>query len=106
MYAATDSQYLYLRMENASAAGWPSTGTQGEARYKWVIDTVGGDIALSGGSIVNGEFVLMVEDLTNNEVAETLGISKAAASKRYVQALRRLRKVLSNIPGFVNDMQP
>lgn len=66
VYAATDSQYLYLRMENASAAGWPSTGVQGEARYKWVIDTVGGDIALSGGSIVNGEFALMVEDLTNN----------------------------------------
>lgn len=46
------------------------------------------------------------EDLTNKEVAETLGISKAAASKRYVQALRRLRKVLSSIPGFMNDMQP
>jgi RNA polymerase sigma-70 factor (ECF subfamily) len=46
------------------------------------------------------------EELTNNEVAETLGISKAAASKRYVQALRRLRKVLSKIPGFVDDMQP
>jgi RNA polymerase sigma-70 factor (ECF subfamily) len=46
------------------------------------------------------------EELTNNEVAETLGISKATASKRYVQALRRLRKVLSQIPGFVDDMQP
>ena len=46
------------------------------------------------------------EELTNNEVAETLRISKAAASKRYVQALRRLRKVLSKIPDFVDDMQP
>jgi RNA polymerase sigma-70 factor (ECF subfamily) len=46
------------------------------------------------------------EELTNNEVAETLGISKATASKRYVQALRRLRKVLSKIPGFVDDMKP
>ena len=46
------------------------------------------------------------EELTNNEVAETLGISKAAASKRYVQALRRLRKVLVSIPGFVDDVQP
>jgi RNA polymerase sigma-70 factor (ECF subfamily) len=45
------------------------------------------------------------EELTNNEVAETLRISKAAASKRYVQALRRLRKVLSKIPDFVDDMQ-
>jgi RNA polymerase sigma-70 factor (ECF subfamily) len=40
------------------------------------------------------------EDFTNNEVAQTLRISKAAASKRYVTALRRLRKVLSSIPGF------
>ncbi len=46
------------------------------------------------------------EDLTNNEVAQTLEISKAAASKRYVQALRRLRNVLTSIPGFVDDMQP
>lgn len=43
------------------------------------------------------------EELTNNEVAETLGISKAAASKRYVQALRRLHKVLVTMPGFVAD---
>jgi RNA polymerase sigma-70 factor (ECF subfamily) len=45
------------------------------------------------------------EELTNNEVAEALGISKAAASKRYVQALRRLRKTLASIPGFVNGTQ-
>ena len=46
------------------------------------------------------------EELTNNEVAKTLGISKAASSKRYVQALRRLRRVLVSIPGFVDDVRP
>ncbi len=46
------------------------------------------------------------EELTNNEVATTLGISKAAASRRYVQALRRLRKVLATIPGFVENVPP
>lgn len=46
------------------------------------------------------------EDLTNNEVAQMLGISKAAASKRYVTALRRLREVLSSIPGFVSQSHP
>jgi RNA polymerase sigma-70 factor (ECF subfamily) len=46
------------------------------------------------------------EDLTNNEVAHTLGISKAAASKRYVTALRRLRTVLSSIPGFEGQSHP
>lgn len=66
LYYATDSDYLYLRLQTVTAAGWPTTGSQGEARYKWVIDTVGGDIALQGGSIGNGEFLLMVEDLTDN----------------------------------------
>lgn len=64
--------------------------------------------ALNGMEPMDREVLALrhFEDLTNNEVAETLGISKAAASKRYVQALRRLRKVLSNIPGFVDDMLP
>ncbi len=35
-----------------------------------------------------------LEELTNNEVAEILGIDKYAASKRYLRALRRLRSVL------------
>ncbi len=40
------------------------------------------------------------EHLSNNEVAELLGISKAAASKRYVSALKRLKEVLAGLPGF------
>jgi RNA polymerase sigma-70 factor (ECF subfamily) len=39
------------------------------------------------------------EELGNNEVAEILGIQKAAASKRYVRALARLKEVLLSIPG-------
>jgi RNA polymerase sigma-70 factor (ECF subfamily) len=35
------------------------------------------------------------EELGNNEVAQVLGISKDAASKRHVRALRRLRQILS-----------
>ena len=46
------------------------------------------------------------EELSNNEVAEELAISKAAASKRYIQALRRLRSVLASIPGFMEDLGP
>jgi RNA polymerase sigma-70 factor (ECF subfamily) len=42
------------------------------------------------------------EELGNMEVAEILGIQKAAASKRYVRALRRLKEVLQSIPGFSN----
>jgi RNA polymerase sigma-70 factor (ECF subfamily) len=42
------------------------------------------------------------EDLTNGEAAELLGIQAAAASKRYIRALRRLREILAEIPGFLD----
>ena len=34
------------------------------------------------------------EQLSNGETAEVLGIREAAASKRHVRALRRLREIL------------
>ncbi len=37
------------------------------------------------------------EELTNNEVAEVLGLQKAAASNRYVRALQRLKQILSSL---------
>ena len=40
------------------------------------------------------------EELTNGEVAEALGITKNGASSRFVRAMTRLKKDLSNIPGF------
>ena len=43
------------------------------------------------------------EELSNNEVAALLGIQKAAASKRYVRALERLKGALAEIPGFFED---
>jgi RNA polymerase sigma-70 factor (ECF subfamily) len=43
------------------------------------------------------------EELTNNEVAELLGLEKAAASNRYVRALTRLRQALATVPGFFDE---
>jgi RNA polymerase sigma-70 factor (ECF subfamily) len=43
------------------------------------------------------------EMLTNEETAQALGLRKSAASNRYVRALKRLRDVLSAIPGFLED---
>ena len=40
------------------------------------------------------------ELLTNGEVAQVLGLSKAAASNRYVRALKRLKEILSTVPGL------
>ena len=42
------------------------------------------------------------EQLTNNETAQVLGLSKNAASNRYVRALARLRATLAEIPGFLD----
>ncbi|HZT83429.1 MAG TPA: sigma-70 family RNA polymerase sigma factor, partial [Gemmataceae bacterium] len=40
------------------------------------------------------------EELSNSETAQVLGIQKSAASNRYVRALKRLKDVLSAMPGF------
>jgi RNA polymerase sigma-70 factor (ECF subfamily) len=41
------------------------------------------------------------EELSNNETAHLLGISKTAASNRYVRALKRLKDALAGIEGLV-----
>ena len=40
------------------------------------------------------------EHLSNSETAEVLGISKSAASKRFIIALKRFKEYLGNVPGF------
>jgi RNA polymerase sigma-70 factor (ECF subfamily) len=40
------------------------------------------------------------EHLSNDQVAELLGLRKSTASKRYITALKRLRQILSRIPGL------
>jgi RNA polymerase sigma-70 factor (ECF subfamily) len=43
------------------------------------------------------------EELSNAETAAALGIEPAAASKRYVRALARLKVILESVPGFNTD---
>jgi RNA polymerase sigma-70 factor (ECF subfamily) len=43
------------------------------------------------------------EELGNNETAAVLGLQKAAASNRYVRALRRLKETLAATPGLLDD---
>ena len=45
------------------------------------------------------------EELTNSEVAETLGIEQKAASIRYIRALRRLKEILAQVPDIANGGQ-
>jgi RNA polymerase sigma-70 factor (ECF subfamily) len=42
------------------------------------------------------------EELSNGEVAEVLGLSKAAASNRYIRAMVRLQAILESLPGFLD----
>ena len=43
------------------------------------------------------------EELSNGEVAQVLGLSKTAASNRYIRALGRLKEMLEGIPGFLDS---
>lgn len=40
------------------------------------------------------------EQMTTTETAETLGIKRSTASKRYISALKRLKQALHSIPEF------
>jgi RNA polymerase sigma-70 factor (ECF subfamily) len=42
------------------------------------------------------------EELNNNETAQILGISKTAASNRYIRALKRLKDAVACIPGLLD----
>jgi RNA polymerase sigma-70 factor (ECF subfamily) len=43
------------------------------------------------------------EELSNQETAAVLGLQKAAASNRYIRALRRLKEILSDMPGLAAE---
>jgi RNA polymerase sigma-70 factor (ECF subfamily) len=44
------------------------------------------------------------EQLSRSETAEVLGISQEAGAKRYFRALKRLKDVLSAVPGGAEDL--
>jgi RNA polymerase sigma-70 factor (ECF subfamily) len=57
--------------------------------------------ALNGMDPIDREVIALrhFEMLSNDETARVLGVSKKAASKRYVRALERLQEILSLLPG-------
>jgi RNA polymerase sigma-70 factor (ECF subfamily) len=58
--------------------------------------------ALNGMDPLDREVLALrhFEELGNGEVAAVLGLSKTAASNRYIRALKRLREILSGLPGI------
>ena len=58
--------------------------------------------ALNGMEPIDREVIALrhFEDLSNDEVATALGLSKAAASKRYVRAMVRLKGIVDSTPSL------
>jgi RNA polymerase sigma-70 factor (ECF subfamily) len=58
--------------------------------------------ALNSMDPIDREVVVLrhFEELNNIETAAALGIEPSAASKRYLRAIRRLKVILDQIPGF------
>jgi RNA polymerase sigma-70 factor (ECF subfamily) len=64
--------------------------------------------ALNGMDPLDREVLALrhFEQLSWAETAQTMGITEGAASKRYVRALKRLKTILSALPGGLQEMQP
>jgi RNA polymerase sigma-70 factor, ECF subfamily len=64
--------------------------------------------ALNGMDSMDREVLALrhFEQLSRAETAKVLGIREAAASKRYVRALKRLRDVLAQFPGGIGGFLP
>jgi RNA polymerase sigma-70 factor, ECF subfamily len=62
--------------------------------------------ALNGMDPIDREVLTLrhFEHLSNDETALVLGLSKSAASNRYIRALKRLKEILSSIPGLKEQL--
>jgi RNA polymerase sigma-70 factor, ECF subfamily len=58
--------------------------------------------ALNGMEPIDREVIALrhFEEVSNDEAAAILGLTKSAASKRYVRAMLRLKAALATLPGF------
>jgi RNA polymerase sigma-70 factor (ECF subfamily) len=58
--------------------------------------------ALNGMDPIDREVLALkhFEQLSTSEIAEVLDLSKAGAGRRYLRAIKRLREILEQIPGF------
>jgi RNA polymerase sigma-70 factor (ECF subfamily) len=63
--------------------------------------------ALNGMDPIDREVLALrhFEHLSNDETAQVLGLTKSAASNRYIRALKRLKEILSSIPGLKEQLE-
>ena len=64
--------------------------------------------ALNGMEPIDREVLTLrhFEELSNEEMAHVLQLSKQAASKRYIKALHRLKEILASLPGGLGEFRP
>ena len=64
--------------------------------------------AIEGMDPIDQEILALrhFEELSNSEVADVLGIQQKAASIRYIRALKRLKEILSTVPGLLDGAMP
>jgi RNA polymerase sigma-70 factor (ECF subfamily) len=64
--------------------------------------------ALDGMSTLDREVLALrhFEQLSRAEIAQVLNVSEAAAGKRYIRALERLKQVLGRLPGGLEGLRP
>jgi len=60
-YINYDDDYIYFRLSLYYESAHPTAPDLTSERFKWFIDT-SGNLALSGGSFINAEYLLFVED--------------------------------------------
>ena len=61
--------------------------------------------ALNSLDVIDREVLVLrhFEELSNAEAAHVLGLTKTAASNRYIRALKRLKDILAELPGFLDE---
>jgi RNA polymerase sigma-70 factor (ECF subfamily) len=61
--------------------------------------------ALNGMNPLDREVLALrhFEELSNSEAAEVLGLSPAESSKLFIHALKRLKDIVSSMPGFLKS---
>ena len=107
--------------ERASAGGWSSESTSFSLSHRLLGHLTSPsyaalraelsqqlNLALESMGDLDREVLALrhFEELTNSETAKVLDLSEQAASLRYVRALSRLKKVLTAIPGFLDQAMP
>lgn len=73
-----------------------SRAAEDAERRRWLSATLDGIDPMDREVIVLRHF----EELSNEETAAVLGLSRAAASKRYVRAMLKLKAVLAKVPDL------